>query len=485
MTQLPTDVAVVGTVSNYTPAQHADHHNEAHRLHDLLDAGYKEIRAENRGITADNLVTDNRAAIAAAIAEVKAAGGGTLDFGPGVFGVSVAAHPADSSILTAIVAEPLVRLRGVPGRTVIKFRSSQPDGARMLVNANPSGSVIDDGLVFEGITFDGNANSQGSALHTGPTLFRAKHCRFDRCDARDFRGTSGTPPNERFHFELVGCADVVFDRCRVYGTAGSSATGFSADASTGIRYLGCTAHNMSVAHGFTHNNCRHVTHVGCWSYLNAGIGFNSEVSDSVTYDGCLAGGRSSVSGIGNTPYADGASLGNGGHGYVINYTTNIAVNGCTGVSNGGDGLYAVGNTNGVIAGGEYAYNTGASSVGISMAGVANEFLTIDPLPAVVGNTSAYGYNLPVAGFVNLPGKLAPSQIPAVPASNAFVTNTYPTTVDVLIIGGTYSAVFLESGGTSVGTPTMVRLRPQQQLAITYTVAPTWRWDVNAAGYPSS
>lgn len=463
-----------------TAVEHALAHNNVDTAVNQLDA------AALKYLPTLGASVDNRGALQARIAAAVTSGTGEVRLGPGTFGVTVAAHPLDSSILTAIVAEPSVRLVGIPGRTVIKFLPSQPDGAFMLVNANPSGSVTDDGITIEGITFDGNAANQGSALHSGPTLFRAQHCRFHRCHSRNFRGTAGTPPNERFHFEVVGCADVVYEDCRVYGTAGSTASGFSADASTGVRYLGCTAHDMSVAHGFTHNNCRHVSYIGCWSYRNAGIGFNSEVSDSVLYDACLAGGRASVSTIGNTPYADGASLGNGGHGFVINYTTNINLNDCQSVSNGGDGITLVGNTNGVIAGGEYSYNTGGGSVGISTQGAATEFVHIDPMPAIVGNASGYGFNLAGGpGYVNFPGKLAPSQIPAVPASNTFVTNPYPTTVDVLLIGGTYSAVYLEVGGTSVGTPTLVRLRPQQQLAITYTVAPAWRWDINAPGYPSS
>lgn len=107
------------------------------------------------------------------------------------------------------------------------------------------------------------------------------------------RGTSGLSPNERFHFDAWLSSDVTYLDGEALGTAGSTATGFSANNSTNVSWIRCTARNMSVAHGF-YNASRNLLYGGCRSYPNAGIGFNSDVSQDVLYDHCLAGGSSAT-----------------------------------------------------------------------------------------------------------------------------------------------------------------------------------------------
>jgi hypothetical protein len=66
--------------------------------------------------------------------------------------------------------------------------------------------------------------------------------------------------------------------------------------------------------------------------------------------------------------------------------------------------------------------------------------------------------------------------PAVPASTVTATNTTGVDCTVFIVGGTISAISV--GGVTTGltaTPATVRLPVGQTIAVTYTVAPTWKW----------
>ena len=66
--------------------------------------------------------------------------------------------------------------------------------------------------------------------------------------------------------------------------------------------------------------------------------------------------------------------------------------------------------------------------------------------------------------------------PAIAASGTAVTNTTQQDCTVFIVGGTVSAIAI--GGTATGltaTPATVRVPSGQTITLTYTVAPTWQW----------
>lgn len=70
--------------------------------------------------------------------------------------------------------------------------------------------------------------------------------------------------------------------------------------------------------------------------------------------------------------------------------------------------------------------------------------------------------------------------PSVPASGTPVTNTSPLPVQVVITGGTMSAVVINgvTVGSGAGTYT---LPAGQSITLTYTVAPTWTWAAQTTG----
>jgi hypothetical protein len=93
-----------------------------------------------------------------------------------------------------------------------------------------------------------------------------------------------------------------------------------------------------------------------------------------------------------------------------------------------------------------------------------------------GGSGVGAYQFATVGAVgNLPGRLL-GQTPGVPASNTYVTNSLPFPVEIYLIGGTISDVYIDSN-LSLGPARFVRLRPQQRIAITYTSAPVWLWEI--------
>ncbi len=413
-------------------------------------------------------VTDNSSAIAAAETLLTTLGGGILAFGPGTYNASARAHPDGGYAM--LITPPNVQVVGAArGATVVKLIASQPSGTVLVENRNASAGG-DENIGFADITLDGNAVNQ-TQLIEGFDMFRARTLDFTRVTVTNVRGTAGAPPNETFHFEVVYCADVNFVDCAAVGTSGATATGFSADASTNVTYVACTARGMGNAHGFTHNNCRNLTYTACRSYLNAGIGFNSESSRDIVYNACTAGGAAAAAA--GYPFTSGQSMGNTGNGFVINATTAFQINGCTSSNNGGHGIFTTGTVGGQISGGVYRANGG---YGISLSGTSEQTVTFAGIPQTSGNAFA-GYNFTTAGAItNLPGRIQGSQIPAVPATNVAATNNLPFNVDIYIIGGTYTAVYID-GAVNLGAVGYVRLRPQQQIIITYTAAPTWLWEI--------
>jgi hypothetical protein len=69
--------------------------------------------------------------------------------------------------------------------------------------------------------------------------------------------------------------------------------------------------------------------------------------------------------------------------------------------------------------------------------------------------------------------------PSVPASTVIAENPYPFPVQVVITGGTMTAVTVN--GLTVGTGAGTYLVPAAgTISMTYSVAPTWAWSADAA-----
>lgn len=67
--------------------------------------------------------------------------------------------------------------------------------------------------------------------------------------------------------------------------------------------------------------------------------------------------------------------------------------------------------------------------------------------------------------------------PAVPASTTPVTNNFGSIADVYITGGTVTAIAVNGNATGLTTG-VVRVPTGATIALTYSVAPTWKWFIN-------
>lgn len=70
--------------------------------------------------------------------------------------------------------------------------------------------------------------------------------------------------------------------------------------------------------------------------------------------------------------------------------------------------------------------------------------------------------------------------PSVPASTVTATNNYHGTVDVAISGGTVTSVNVNGTQVATNTGVTVAVPAHGQIAVTYSVAPTWTWTGSVA-----
>lgn len=228
------------------------------------------INVKDHGAKGDG-VTDDRAAIASAIAAQPPVGG-TLYFPPGTYMISIADHPDNTAQFAAGILVPgnTMLLGAGRGNTVIKLLPLQPSSTSVksvYMVANRHIAIgQDERIVVADLTLDGNAAAQDattptSGLQGGIGWMRVRDVKHTRVQVRNCRGTAGGGVQERFHFEAILSGDITYQDCEVAGTSGATATGFSSDGCTNVRYLSCHAFGMTNGHGFSHNNCRNVLYV--------------------------------------------------------------------------------------------------------------------------------------------------------------------------------------------------------------------------------
>ena len=414
-------------------------------------------------------VTDDGPALQAALGVLQVFGGGILYLPSGTYLCSTTTNPENSSYFAAGFIAGNTRLIGDGiNDTIIKLHGSAPDNSHVLMNWHIA-TGGDENISIEDLTIDGNAQNQtmtAGAAGMGLKTLRTRNLRCTRVRFKDVYGTAGGGSGEGFHTTFDLGTDAVYMACEAIGTTANTATGFSANQSTNIAYIGCTARNMGFGQGFTHNGCIGVSHVGCYSYLNGAAGFNSEVSNDVRYIACRAGGA--AVNAGSYPYAAGQSLGNSGNGFVINGTVSIALVGCQSSKNAqsGVGVQSIASGAGVIQiiGGEYS-NNGQYGV----AGGFADVLKISGSAIITGNTT----NQVRSASIDHPTNAAMSAA-AIPASGTAIANPYSIPCAVTISGGTVTGIAI-NGVTVAGTSGTYYLQPGNTITLTYSVAPTWAW----------
>lgn len=169
-------------------------------------------------------------------------------------------------------------------------------------------------------------------------------------------------------------------------------------------------------------------------------------------------------------------------------------------------IYLQSSANNVISGNFFGVNSGTAVEAIRADGVNNDKNTIvgNTMQAAslftnfateysgIGGTNTYAANdtggLPIVLLTGIargnhgynPRGFSVAQ-PAVPASTVAATNTTGVDCTVHIAGGTLTAVTIGGSATGItaaaaaGSTHSVRVPAGQTIAITYTVAPTWKW----------
>lgn len=251
-------------------------------------------------------VTDDTAAIQAAIDAASDAGGGAVFVPSGTYLVSIAKHPDTAAVATALVLKSNVWLRGAgSGATEVKLGvvpNVVPTGCnvswqlQIVSVSNPyTSGPTNTNIRVTDLTINGNAANQTFvAPLAGHALFygRVRGAWVERVVSKNFYGLSSGPPSETMHFEANNSTDVHYTDCEAYvDDGGDTATGFSANQSTGVSYTGCIARGMTFGMGFTNYQCALIRYANCGAYQNEFAGFNTEISEHISYVGCQSGGR--------------------------------------------------------------------------------------------------------------------------------------------------------------------------------------------------
>lgn len=300
-----------------------------------------------------NGTTDDTVAIQNALNAAQAGGGGIVLLPPGVYLIS-----------SALLVPSGVQLWGHGmSATTIKQASNRGNDSYMILNKTYQPFGGDERIVLYNFTLDGNgANQPGAQRQFGISLRFVRDCLVERVRVRDVIGTAGGDNGESMAFDTVNSTDVQFAFCEAVRLSGSMSTGFSANSSTNISWHSCLSRGMDKGMGFTHWRCRSLRYVDCITYgISGARGFNSEVSDYVTYVNCQAGLQTSPDA--GYPYGANSTLPCPVGFYCTNYNTagnpgsHISYIGCTAVYNSPyGGLIVDGCSDVTIVGGDYSNN---------------------------------------------------------------------------------------------------------------------------------
>lgn len=439
------------------------------RVYNVLDYG-----------AVGNGSTDDRAAIQAALDACRVAGGGTVYLPAATYAITTCpAHPTDNTINCSLVIGAQTTMRGDgPGATLVKWTvNTIPNQGHILNNYNRLSPGGDTDMAIVDMTFCGNAGIMPGTVDAqyGPQWNWARRVLMRNVVAYDFLGTgdSGNGPNgtpaENWHLDAHYCTDVLFDGCAVFDSGVNvTGSGFSLNYCSYSKVIGCTGYGMHLSRNFTHFHCRNTTYVGCMAYASGDDGFNSEISVDTQYIGCVSGGESTDTT--NYPYTTNTNLGNAKNGFrIYNSSSRVQMLGCVSEFNTLAGVAIVSSSgNGLrIIGGSYASN---GTYGINQDASGGGF-TIGGSPSIVNNTT---------NSILLNGATASATTnaitsPAVPATTVAFTNPYPFACAVVISGGTVSQITVCGITVASATGVTVIVPPNQNIKLTYTVAPSWSW----------
>jgi hypothetical protein len=422
----------------------------------------------------DTTGATDTAIINAALATVKAAGGGSVKAQP-----TSASNPywitmvpsGFSGIWTGTQIPGNCHLQGAgKNATCFKLAASQTNAGSMAANTSLDGNNQDQHGSISHCTLDGNGANQ-TVLGGGIGWVRAQGYICDNVRVQNIFGNASSPPGETFHFSTTYGADHDYVSCDAIGTAGTQGSGFATNGSTNIKRVNCVADSMSAGMGFADYESVGIINTACFARRCGANGFNSE-GCQIIYNGCIAGGAANTRDTSSFPFTAGASLGNATAGFCCNgadVPSYCQYNGCIS-SNNATGLIVLGGSTATWIGGKLTNNTGAGASLDYSSGASNNSY-ISPSTDMSGNTTC-SLNI-TGGFGNLGGTAniynLTSRTPA--ASGTTQDHTYPFDIMIYIAGGTVTAVTV--GGVTLPVSSgSFRVGRGQTYGYTYSVAPT-------------
>jgi hypothetical protein len=482
---------------------------------ELLDENFEYVNAKildvkDYGAVGDG-VTDDRAAIQACIDYVSSVGGGIVFFPIGTY---LLGSVANGNGLACLVYPSNVHFVGA-GRKVVILKQKSGAGVASShnviepINYGDTTSVPFSTLgyyttsnSFSGFSIDGNIAGNPGNIFGGIT-------------------TAGVKDSVMYDMESYNCGESGFH---------AQVTNVGTDYDQTCLIQACVAYD-NVSDGFQFGGAMVRD---CFAYGNLANGFNS-AGNFVTGSGdlivsqvvnCRAMHNNDAGFVSNlqtgphirTVFSNCAAIENVGFGFtcVMDYTI---INSCLSMGNAKDGIIlqadycvisdTVSMNNGQIPGGALNFQSGLAVIGaVNYCSVSGVTLTDDQasktqLQAVAfsaaggggnnsmrnctmsGNINASNYQInsasgwqfsnnegfnPVGGF----GVGTNPANPAVPATTVAQTNVYGYPVQVTISGGTVTVIAINGLATGLTSGSFI-VGPNQTIAITYTVVPTWRW----------
>ncbi len=427
-------------------------------------------------------VTDDRAAIQAALDACHLAGGGIVDLLPGVYLLNSTVTTSLNGCISCLVTYADVTLRGA-GRdaTTLRLGANLPDLTRGIVNYNNNtGGAGDTSITLRDFTLDGNNANQSSAnAQSGIFLQYTQGTVIERVRVLNIYGTGSSGASEGFFCTIDTSSDARVIACTCLNTGTNASSGFSANYSTNLAYTDCTSSGMTHSMGFTNYGCTHVSHSGCMSYTNALHGFNTEVGVDIEYVNCHGGiSAASQGGFNSFPFTSGQVLGNTADGYHVRGSQRVSLTNCVAENNGGNGVtISVASTEGIagqyasITGGSYSSNTGYA---LACDASATGYVVFTGRPRITSNTAG-SFSVFVNGVATAAYAGGQQPLPTVPASTTALLSPFPIPSWVIISGGTVTAILLNGASVATATPEAIFVPPGSTLAITYSAVPSWAW----------
>lgn len=390
-------------------------------------------------------VTDDTAAIQAAITAAQVAGG-------------VVYFPMGTYVLTAslIIGADNVQLLGDGWASELIWHAGiTPSTAQVIVQGPGGAGNFRNGIIISELSFNGNnlvvaaAGALDLVSCTGALLDHIR-CRNFAGTAIHWDGIAGAQGNHNFMRD-----------CFILGTATNAVAGVLIDQSSFVLIEGGRVSGWAAAGAFGVE----ISNVDCsvvgvqFDGNDTGLLLTTSAAGRATVNGCTFDGQFTRH-IWLNSFSNAAISGNffgargaGGTGTDVlrvdsagndkNVVTGNTVIGASGWTNFVHELASPGGHN------TYAGNDTGGLTMVLLTGIAR------------GNQ---GYN-PVGHAVTQP---------AVPASTTPLTNTTGVDCTVFVNGGTVSAVAV--GGTATGQIAgNFRVPAGQTITLTYTVAPTWQW----------